>query len=69
MEKLHFALGLLTIVFFAVAVNSQIPAPSLQNYLEHGKGDRTMNLRVDTLESQIRGLTFELEALKTARRE
>ena len=30
---------------------------------------RTMNLRVDTLESQIRELTFELEALKTARRE
>ena len=30
---------------------------------------RTMNLRVDTLESQIRRLTFELEALKAARRE
>lgn len=30
---------------------------------------RTMNLRVDTLESQIRRLTFELEALKTARSE
>lgn len=30
---------------------------------------RTMNLRVDDLESQIRELNYELEALKAARRE
>jgi len=30
---------------------------------------RTMNLRVDTLESQVRRLTFELTALKKARSE
>ena len=30
---------------------------------------RTMNLRVDTLDSQIRRLTFEMDDLKTARSE
>ena len=30
---------------------------------------RTMNIRVDDLESEIRGLTYELDALKAARKE